>query len=303
MEATPDLPIAISLINGRYLLFSADAVAYLRREHHICGVLIGSIPHLPQQNVFLGLPLELMPEEAQLLVEKEVAFILDDVRAHEEGLRTLKQKDREAYLSSLRLEGSQAAKQQTGLKEQKRSKALKRRGMTPSSGDQEEVVESEQSIDPTLPQNLPDSAEGSLFTPPPESAQPIFIRPLELFTLAVTPATSSPLLSTSLQTRTPAFTLPNIPASYPLFAHLHSKGYFVSPGLRFGCQYLVYPGDPLRFHSHFLAVGVDWDQKIDLMDLVGGGRLGTGVKKGYLLGGAEPEKEEVRTFSVEWAGM
>jgi tRNA-splicing endonuclease subunit Sen34 len=87
---------------------------------------------------------------------------------------------------------------------------------------------------------------------------------------------------------------------------LHSKGYFLSPGLRFGCQYVVYPGDPLRFHSHFLAVAADWDQEIDLMDIVGGGRLGTGVKKGYLIGGVEPgpEKEgEVRTFSVEWAVM
>jgi len=93
-----------------------------------------------------------------------------------------------------------------------------------------------------------------------------------------------------------------MPTSYPLYAHLHGLGYFLSPGLRFGCQYLVYPGDPLRFHSHFLAVGVDWDQEIDLMDIVGGGRLGTGVKKGYLLGGREPEGD-VRTFSVEWAGM
>ncbi len=300
METTLDLPTAISLINGRYLLFSADVVSYLRREHHICGVLIGSIPHLPQQNVFLGLPLELMPEEAQLLVEKDIAFILDDARAHEEGLRDLKQKDREDYLSSLRSEGSHAAKQHAGLKEQKRNKALKRRCLTPSSDHLEEHTKghkSTESIDPTLPQ-FRDSTEDSLFTSPPEPSTPISVKPLEPSTLAVTPAISTLLLPT------PTLSLTNIPASYPLFAHLHNKGYFLSPGLRFGCQYLVYPGDPLRFHSHFLAVGVDWDEEIDLMDIVGGGRLGTGVKKGYLLGGKETTKQdEVRTFSIEWAGM
>jgi tRNA-splicing endonuclease subunit Sen34 len=33
-------------------------------------VLTGTLPHLSQQNVFLGLPLVLMPEELVLLVEK-----------------------------------------------------------------------------------------------------------------------------------------------------------------------------------------------------------------------------------------
>lgn len=89
----------------------------------------------------------------------------------------------------------------------------------------------------------------------------------------------------------------------------------MSPGLRFGCQYCVYPGDPLRFHSHFLASGMGWDDEFDLMQLVGGGRLGTGVKKGFLIGGKEKKagvveeeqeggsEEGVRAFSVEWSGM
>lgn len=72
---------------------------------------------------------------------------------------------------------------------------------------------------------------------------------------------------------------------------------------------MAYPGDPLRFHSHFLAVGAGWDEEIDLLDIVGGGRLGTAVKKGYLLGGAErkadgsEEEGAVRTFCFEWAAM
>lgn len=77
-------------------------------------------------------------------------------------------------------------------------------------------------------------------------------------------------------------------------------------------------------------MAVDWDEEIDLLDLIGGGRLGTGVKKGWLLGGVEGgdgvgsggtssgsevsvemengkltavEKHRVRTFCIEWGGM
>ena len=97
----------------------------------------------------------------------------------------------------------------------------------------------------------------------------------------------------------------------------------MTPGIRFGCQFSVYPGDPLRFHSHFLAMSADWDEEFGLLDLVGGGRLGTGVKKGWLIGGVEEKdteqgalemseaaatgaddhKANVKTFCIEWGGM
>ena len=42
--------------------------------------------------------------------------------------------------------------------------------------------------------------------------------------------------------------------------------------------------------------------------MVGGGRLGTGTKKAYMIGGENPdvdsqEDESVRAFSVEWAAI
>ena len=50
-------------------LLSSIDIATIRSKHHICGILVGTLPHLSQQNVFLGVPLLLMPEEAVLLVE------------------------------------------------------------------------------------------------------------------------------------------------------------------------------------------------------------------------------------------
>ena len=49
-------------------------VKRLRIDHHISGVLSGTLPQVAQQNVFLGLPLQLLPEEvAVLLHHRELA--------------------------------------------------------------------------------------------------------------------------------------------------------------------------------------------------------------------------------------
>ncbi len=145
-----------------------------------------------------------------------------------------------------------------------------------------------------------------------------------------TPATSRLTSSVAV-----AVAVADVPAPYPLYAHLHGRGYYLMPGLRFGCDYNVYPGDPLRFHSHFQASCLGWDQEVAVLDLVAGGRLGTGVKKGFLVGGAvvrppgeeeeyddddddddgngvdgggpgrrrRQERQHVRAFCIEWAGM
>ncbi len=46
-----------------------DAVC-LDREWRTCSGLVGALPGQPRQNVQLGLPLKLSPEEATLLMEK-----------------------------------------------------------------------------------------------------------------------------------------------------------------------------------------------------------------------------------------
>ncbi|OKL58159.1 hypothetical protein UA08_06514 [Talaromyces atroroseus] len=293
MAAEVSLPVPISFVSGRYLLFSSDAVTYLRREHNICGVLMGTLPQAPQQNVFLGLPLELMPEETKLLVEKGVARIVDDFRYHNDAMRSLLQEDRRKYLEDLNRDGQNVSRIISGRKEQRREKALQKvaqKAIARSSSPQVAVAE---------------NAEEELFESPtrPGSSMASSSSNVSLSSISITPATTYPLLPD----QPPAeynMDLPQVPTSYAVFAHLHSQGYFLSPGLRFGCQYMAYPGDPLRFHSHFLVYGFERDQEIDLMEIVSGGRLGTGVKKGYLLGfAAEPEdsSSEVRTFSIEWA--
>ncbi|KAA8652459.1 hypothetical protein EYZ11_005089 [Aspergillus tanneri] len=309
MNSQLSLPIPISYIEGNYFLFSIDAVTYLRREHHICGVLAGTLPQIPQQNVFLGLPLQLMPEEARLLVEKGVACIVDEVKAQKDGMKALMEHDRKKYLHDLESQGLEAMRLQNNRKEQKKEKHLQkiaekqstkaRKAAETASADEPKGESKEESVVDLF-------ADNQQSGPSQISSRRVSTTVPTNSVMGITPATSYRLIP-SQPSADQLMALPAVPSSYPLFAHLHSEGYFLSPGLRFGCQYLAYPGDSLRFHSHFLVVSAEWDEELNLMDLIAGGRLGTGVKKGFLIGGAEKtedtEGERVRTFSLEWAGM
>ena len=321
----PDLPIPIFQVSQkveRYLLYDINTITWLRQKHNILGVLIGTLPQIPQQNVFLGLPLELQPEEARILVENGVAYIVNDLDWHSRGLSSKSTKQLEAVKADLHKDGVEVARE---LEKSKQNQArLARRRFCSNSG-------SSTSSDSTVDHDVPNANHASdeiLFdNSSPQASAPTTFAPSSSDPKAwtITPATSYSLLATPPRPKSPS--LPKVnPSSYALFRHLHSQGYFMTPGIRFGCQFSVYPGDPLRFHSHFLAMSADWDEEFGLLDLVGGGRLGTGVKKGWLIGGVEekdtaqgafekieateaaatrPDNSEprVRTFCIEWGGM
>jgi tRNA-splicing endonuclease subunit Sen34 len=67
------------------------------------------------------------------------------------------------------------------------------------------------------------------------------------------------------------------------FNTLNSLNYRMGLGPRFGGEYLIYPGDYLRYHAHFTSQVVCWDQSIRPIEIVAWGRLGTGTKKAGLI--------------------
>ena len=314
ISATPELPIPIYRVSPqveRYMLYDVNIISWLRKHHNILGVLIGTIPQVPQQNVFLGLPLELLPEEARLLVADGIAHVVDDLSWHRKSIARGEHSER--MQQDLRREGLRLAQDFERRKQDKMLEHVegakgKRKNRIKQDEEQGSIQAQEtlfQRDSIPVGQSLP---LASTQTEP--ETQPWIIVPTTAESLLGAPA------------KGPASRLPFVrPASYALFEHLHRRSYFMIPGLRFGCQYSVYPGDPLRFHSHFLASGLDWDEEMDLLDLIGGGRLSTGVKKGWMIGGIDPTREvgdlhneaieaktreagsAVRTFCIEWGGM
>lgn len=344
----PTLPFPIfrhSQTLERYLLYDINTITWLRATHHILGVLIGTLPQIPQQNVFLGLPLELMPEEARLLVENGIAYAVDDLAWHNQQLSQLSNAQKLGFLQELEREGGEAAKAAERKKKERSEEVLK--NIRHDAGTKASIGHALSNSSENAAEEADGEGGESLFASPsaPQSSAPIIPSPSEPLNAfvpwAITPTTSHPPLP--VPTPFTSSSLPTVnPATYAIFRHLHGLDYFMSPGLRFGCQLLVYPGDPLRFHSHFLAVGAGWDEEIDLLALVGGGRLGTGVKKGWLIGGLEADEQgegngmvesdvgnitngggklgagrddggrgreniinsaRVRTFCIEWGGM
>lgn len=113
-----------------------------------------------------------------------------------------------------------------------------------------------------------------------------------------------------------------------VFEDLWKKGFYMGGGLRFGGDFLVYPGtfqtppsllleltraeltpillpgDPLRYHSHFtLTVLSTPVTTIMPLDLVAYGRLATAVKKAHLLSSWNDEEDKADYLSLEWAAF
>jgi tRNA-splicing endonuclease subunit Sen34 len=348
-------PFPISRIADRYLLFSVDIISHCRRKHNICGMLVGTIPNLSQQNVFLGIPVELMPEEARVLVERGAAYIVDDAEVHKKAFQDMSREDRLKWLEELDRKAVNVTRATENAKDRRKDKALKEKGLLrevleKSEGSVAESTATDSTVrddasastesglgfimkgssfsDAASPESSESTSEPSLFdSSPPSPASSVNSSMSKSFTTQkhfVTPTTSYPPLPNPPQDT--GSQLPAVPKSYPLFRYLHSLGYYHMPGLRFGCHYNSYPGDPLRYHSHFAATGLDWDDEFELLDVVGGGRLATGTKKAYMIGGEDvdvvrkvedprkgagltsdeksgDEARKVRAFSIEWAAL
>ncbi|KAG5929249.1 hypothetical protein E4U42_006507 [Claviceps africana] len=279
--------IRIAKIAGRYLVFDPDAVAFLRRCEHINGTLVGTTPQQPTQNVFLGLPVELRPEEVDILLHKKSAHVVDDADAHNAAL----QADRNAafrrrYIASLR-NNKQAARY-----------TLSQKSASKTTGKVVCLESNCQDVNSPHPERRDEShimsMEGKPINRENQSAS---VGPL-----AVTPVSSVTLVASASEPNA-AFRAVN-PTLCDL---LKSRGHYTTPGLRFGSRYSVYPGDPLRFHAHFMANEYYWEEQIPILDIVGGGRLATAVKKAFLIGGHDASKgsdlDSIQTYSIEWAAM
>lgn len=297
--------IPIHVVADRGLIYDIEDVKRLREEFHICGTLIGILPQIPQQNVFQGLPLELMPEEIRYLVDEcDAAYLVDDRRVHDLASLSFDKQDKDALeLYRKQKQDAQVLKHQQHslLKrleaEEKKSKMSK--SASSPTGDAKTVA---------APSNLiPNTSESGTFydidTFSTETA--VNLPSYDLYEAQY--RTKEPVKLSSKKETTTTVALPSVKlpkqTSYDMYKHLQGEGYFLSPGLRFGGQFLAYPGDPLRYHSHHIVIGYGWNEKFNVLDIVGGGRLGTAVKKCWYVGAKDYKTEEYHGFSVEWSGF
>ncbi|MEQ2281810.1 hypothetical protein AMECASPLE_034192 [Ameca splendens] len=279
-EHGSSLVVGLSLCDSAPLLWRFQDLKTVR-SNSLVGALLGSLPRTPRQNIRLGRPLLLMPEEERVLREHHGAAALSARNQDAAGAAELRQRYEEEQQRSL--------EEQSILALEDRKSALLR-AMTSSSGS-----ESGAGSDEALQCRLLALEQNFSF---PRSA------------LAVQLSTARAGLSQCQEDR--AFLEADWPireqdsprrdARYQVFRDLWGRGFFLTSAGKFGGDFLVYPGDPLRFHAHFIAVCLTLDESICMLDVLSVARLGSNVKKTVLLCSPAPDGS-VHYTSLQWSGM
>ncbi|XP_070586230.1 tRNA-splicing endonuclease subunit Sen34 [Erythrolamprus reginae] len=284
--------IRIHLLEGKPFLWNHTDVRRIREEHRIVGVLVGALPRKPRQNVRLGLPLELLPEEARLLLDKGLATLVRSPASqslgHEKNQETLfpekvvayEKELEESYQEQLKLSAEQRKTMLESLTDHIAQSRAKKRQRKQGGGD-------------------------PLVQPAESSSRFVFPRESMLIQLptAQTQTTQEETVDWHVASQLWPYAGQELhEMRYLIFRDLWERGYYVTTGSKFGGDFLVYPGDPMRFHSHYIALCFPKDAPISLCDIISAGRLGTNVKKTVLLCSVEQEGTVAYT-SVQWSGL
>ncbi|KAJ7470599.1 hypothetical protein FB451DRAFT_1135967 [Mycena latifolia] len=293
--------IHLRVANKKAYVWDVQDIATIRSKHRLCGVFTGTLPHLSQQNLFLGVPMVLMPEEVVLLVENELAVLVDDPKAHiEPTIAELQRWNLQEKESAQRQISQLAAafKDSPGMSEEA-VKKRKERELKRAAG----AKAAESSVD------------NSVFSPSDNAAAPSPTADAQYTVLIPASSTSfewyndSACLFTTIESAKLAgiWEYPSTlheRAKCGVFRSLWEQGMYMGGGIKFGGDYLVYPGDPLRYHAHFSASVLESPTfSLTPMEIVAHGRLGTVTKKSHLLCGWDDEKKEASYLSIEWAGF
>ncbi|XP_026316800.1 tRNA-splicing endonuclease subunit Sen34 isoform X2 [Hyposmocoma kahamanoa] len=254
--------IPLYIENGVPLVWNSQGHD-LRSKHRICGALIGSLPSFPRQNDFTGLPMALMTEEAALLVEKGICELYQLPKINEkppekekQEILAQEQKVLEEQSEALRKRKVEQLSQKIDIIMAGKKQKLLSKGVTDVNLDKQALLQEEINKLPCLtPGNV-------LVHLPTEHYIPTERKKLDVNALR------SGLTERDNDIR------------YSIFKDLWERGYYITSGSKFGSDYLLYPGDPVRFHAMYMVRCVcDRTTLFRPASLVSFGRLSVAVNK------------------------
>lgn len=313
----------VEVANGRSLVWGAEAVQALRERLGVGGRTVGALPRGPRQNSRLGLPLLLLPEEARLLAEIGAVTLVSaprpDPSQHALALASYRCQQEQSFQeqSVLAAEARENRRQELqkkiaegqAAKKQKLERDARAGGSRAAEGSQTEPEpepEPQKEIKTGGGQASGEPREAGPSSPRVASDRVV---PLPRSALLVQLATSRPRpvkarpLDWRVQSKDwPHAGQPVHELRYSIYRDLWERGFFLSAAGKFGGDFLVYPGDPLRFHAHYIAQCWAAKDPIPLQDLVSAGRLGTSVRKTLLLCSPQPDGKVAYT-SLQWASL
>jgi tRNA-intron endonuclease len=76
---------------------------------------------------------------------------------------------------------------------------------------------------------------------------------------------------------------PQINQKYRVYEDLRNKGFVITPGIKYGCDFTVYEDGPGIDHAPYIVQIQKYNEKISASDIVKAGRLATTVRKAFVL--------------------
>lgn len=305
--------LVVEVANGRSLVWGAEAVQALRERLGVGGRTVGALPRGPRQNSHLGLPLLLMPEEARLLAEIGAVTLVSAPRPnpgqHRLALASFKRKQEQDFQEQSALVAeTRETRRQEFLEKIAQGQAAKKQKLEADSGTSEsQEASGNQAVEENEANARQASEEAVSSSPQPGPSDGVAPLPRSALLIQLATARPRPIKARPLDWRVQSKDWPHAgrPAHelrYSIYRDLWERGFFLSAAGKFGGDFLVYPGDPLRFHAHYIAQCWAPGDPIPLQDLVSAGRLGTSVRKTLLLCSPQPDGKVVYT-SLQWASL
>jgi len=260
--------IELCVQNDQICVYSASDWEKLRKEHRIIGVCLGNSSYTPT------LPVSLLPEEVCLLINKKLAKLVQYPEL--KGAPTEVQLDAYKKFQKDLLQAEQAL-----YKEIRRSELEQIIDKIVEGKRKKGQLQSRQEI---LKEELDKSCDVT------ESAMiwPILTEPLK----SVQGKSVDVQLSKILEQTTPT--------RCAVYADLWEKGCYITPGIKFGGDFLVYLGEPVAFHAIYIVRCVeDIRTEYHTSEIVAFGRLGTSVKKKAVLASLS-ENGSVVYITLSW---
>lgn len=89
---------------------------------------------------------------------------------------------------------------------------------------------------------------------------------------------------------------------FKVFKDLWERGYYITTGSKYGGDFLVYLGDPFKFHSSYVVMVMLPSKKFGMLDLISIGRLAATVKKTAVLATVDGSINVIYS-SIKWSGI
>lgn len=305
---TSEKDVVITYTSGKYFVWTTEDVLFLRTKHRICGVAIGSLPRKPWQNNAFSLPVLLMPEEVRMCLTKGFAQVLECKEGY------FKNKKKSQNTTEINEQKALIEEEQMKIFKRDRIKKSKlyygRKKCKNAFGNSSLVTNNE-----TLNENCKLFQENVPVKSTDESHNKETSESDDLLEIT---EEDKKYYDNSVRVHLP--TACNIGSNldhfnqkdilrdnehvrFVVYKDLWERGYYVTSAEKFGGDFLVYIGDPFRYHSNFIVVILENDETLTSKQMIYYGRLGSSVKKTVSLASFRTDDNSVSYISLQWNSM